>query len=358
MTMAADSMDRSGHLSVTRRSDPDGAAGAAHDRAPDLTADEYAAIAQINTLAPKREEFSEFGHIFHSRIRPYLLSREAEREAAVRNFYQWTAGSIGLGALAAALISFVFSFGPWAIIAALVIGFGGSGFAYMGLSRLGQEIKREVFNAATEQLGLAFSETLPEPPAFDRFCDWGLLPSHQRKSFEDHFTGERKGVKFEFYEAKLEQRRRSKNRTYYVTVFQGVLFRIRFPLRFHGQTLLKHDKGLFNFTHGRKGLERVKLVDPEFERQFEVFGSDQVESRYLLTPDYMERLIRLETAVAGKKLRALFDQGDLLVAVEGPNRFEIGSMFQPLDDPRRLTDFLHELDAVFDLIDTVLSRVD
>ena len=163
-------------------------------------------------------------------------------------------------------------------------------------------------------------------------------------------------MKFGFYEAKLEQRRRSKNRTYYVTVFQGLLFRIRFDIRLHGQTLIKHDKGLFNFTNGRRNLERVKLVDPRFESQFEVYGSDQVEARYILTPDYMEQLLRLESAVAGKKLRAFFDKGELLVAVEGPDRFEVGSLFQPLDDPKRLTDFLHELDAIFDLIDIVSKR--
>jgi len=40
-------------------------------------------------------------------------------------------------------------------------------------------------------------------------------------------------------------------------------------------------------------MKRVGLVDPVFEKIFEAYGTDQVEARYLLTPTFMQRLVRL-----------------------------------------------------------------
>jgi len=69
----------------------------------------------------------------------------------------------------------------------------------------------------------------------------------------------------------------------------------------------------------------------------------------------MERLIDLETRLHGKRIRCAFDEGDLLVAVEGGNLFEPGDLFKPLVDPGRARRIVNELAGVFQVMDQVLT---
>jgi hypothetical protein len=95
----------------------------------------------------------------------------------------------------------------------------------------------------------------------------------------------------------------------------------------------------------------VGLEDPAFNKAFAVFGSDQVEAREILTPVFMQRIVDLEHAYSGHHLRYAFSGADLLIAVEGPSRFEIGNMFSSLVDRRRVEGIARDLEQVFKLID-------
>jgi hypothetical protein len=65
----------------------------------------------------------------------------------------------------------------------------------------------------------------------------------------------------------------------------------------------------------------------------------------------MQQLNDLEGAYHGAHIRCGFDQAQLLVALEGPNRFEIGSMFTSLVDRSRVEGIARNLEQVFKLID-------
>ena len=69
----------------------------------------------------------------------------------------------------------------------------------------------------------------------------------------------------------------------------------------------------------------------------------------------MEHLLALETAYNGKRLRCGFQDGDLLLAVQGGDRFELGSMFTPLDDPVRVRTVVNDIAQVLRLIDSMLT---
>jgi hypothetical protein len=80
-----------------------------------------------------------------------------------------------------------------------------------------------------------------------------------------------------------------------------------------------------------------------------------VESRFLVHPVFMEKLIALEQSFRGGKIRCAFQEGDLLVAVEGRDRFEIGNMFSTLIDKARVQRMAGDVTTVMSLIDTVLA---
>lgn len=75
-------------------------------------------------------------------------------------------------------------------------------------------------------------------------------------------------------------------------IFKGLLFVADFNKHFNGRTLV-----LANRTGSPDSL--VKLEDPRFNRCFQVYASDQMEARYLLTPRMMERLVELQEYIGG-----------------------------------------------------------
>lgn len=256
---------------------------------------------------------------------------------------QWILGGLAVGLAAGALLWWWTGEPPFLLVT-LGAGLGiGAAVGNIPVSRLARRVKTRLNTAVAGALGLRYAEKPDEPARFETFRHYGLLPSYSRRALEDHFAGARHGCDFELYEAHLEQKRRSKKRTYYVTVFRGVLIRISFPRRVEGVTVITRDQGWFNGlaapgrSAGGRKLERIGLVDPEFERIFEVYGDDQVLARYMLTPSFMERLLALEEALDGKRVRALFDehsgQGELLIAAETGNFFEIGVDEPPARDP-------------------------
>ncbi len=100
---------------------------------------------------------------------------------------------------------------------------------------------------------------------------------------------------------KTETRDSKGNRhTQWHDIFRGIFFVADFNKDFATRTLVLPDKAekLFGSFLGSafqkmnkfRG-ELVKLENPEFEKEFAVYGEDQIESRYVITPDLMEKIL-------------------------------------------------------------------
>jgi hypothetical protein len=310
-----------------------------------------------------------------SQVKPWLEGLEDRRRRAVRRFFWAIPLAIGT-AVAGSLMVSIFNV-PLLLAVFVAVGVAGAimTFGAKEMRALSSELKGGLNSRIAEAFGLRYALSPVNAPRFNAFCEHGMIPNSDRRSFEDHFAGEAHGAEFELYEAHLKQRRRSKNRTYYVTVFRGVLIRIAFPRTVEGVTLITRDKGIFNAfesfgkkTFGSAGrkLERIGLVDPKFEKLFEVYGTDQVMARYLLTPTFMERLLELERLLSGKNSRAVFDEmlapeagrGELLIAAETGNNFEPGSLFKPLTERARVESLYAEIELIDDIIATLLKPAD
>ena len=200
-------------------------------------------------------------------------------------------------------------------------------------------------------LGHSAQTVTPPTPAYDALKRAGLLPDHFRALFEDMITGERAGVRFSMVEASMDDMRGKR----VTNVFTGVLLHIEYPRRILGRTLIAR-REWWRLRPSSWSLQKVDLNSRALDQSFTVYSDDQVEARTLLTPDRMERLVRLERQFSSGKLRGVFEDGHMTLALEGHDRFEAGSMFGPLVDPRRFTDALTELETICDLIDGFMSR--
>jgi hypothetical protein len=287
-----------------------------------------------------------FDAIWENQIRPELAGLESDRRQAVMAFV--------LALLAGALLVFI----EIALIPGLLKSRGGSqlpiftliaaaALGFWPIRKVAHTAKADVVTALCQPMSVVYQPACPQAPSFDEFLSLALLPRPSGKTFQDFFSGRRGAVDFSLCQAVLTQGS-GRSRT---TVFRGQLFRLTRPKAFLGTTVVLRNTGFTRVFSKPAGLADVGLEDPEFRKVFQAYGSDQVEAREILTPTFMQELMDLEVQYGGEKLRCAFVGPDLLVALEGGDRFEIGGMFTSLVDRARVEKIARDLEQVFKLID-------
>ena len=213
--------------------------------------------------------------------------------------------------------------------------------------------KREIMPSIAKLFGLTFNVDgkIPMPD----MQSTKIVPAHDRYNSEDYFEGKHKGARIRFSEIDLQQRRRSKNRTYYVSVFKGLAILIDMPKRkFYGHTIVTADSNSAAEWMKQKslGLQRADLVDPVFEKKYSVFTNDQVEARYLLDPAMIERINRMEHSHVSKHIAASYKDNRILILIETKkNHFEPADITIPATDAEALNGLRHEVSETLSLVD-------
>jgi hypothetical protein len=265
----------------------------------------------------------------------WLASQNADRAAAKAK----AAKRQKIGIVAACAVAFVIILlKPSNIGGALQFGFftGAAGFGWAALARMPMlaRLKTGINGAIARALDLEYSANVTPGKAFERAKAFALVPSYDNSKFEDMWWGVLGTQPFTLHEAKLTETRGSGKNRRTVTVFSGSIMTVGFTRPFQGTTLIERESRHKGFFGGAKDsislngvdLARVSMVDPRFEDMFTVWSNDGVEARYLVHPDYAERLSAVEQAYAGKNIRALFHDGDLTIALETGDMFESGSL--------------------------------
>lgn len=217
-------------------------------------------------------------------------------------------------------------------------------------------VKTGINEAVAGALGLTYLHDCEAGRGFALAKEFELLPSYDRDSFEDAWEGSAGPYPFALHETHLEERQGSGRNRRWVTVFRGAIITVGFAQRFHGTTLLAregtHD-GWFSGPRdsielGGMQLDHADMVHPGFADMFDVYTSDQTEARWLVHPEYIERLIAVEQAYGGKDLTALFTGGELVIALKSGNMFESGSI-DHRDDGAKIEQCIAQFQTLADL---------
>lgn len=289
---------------------------------------------------------------------PHLFD-DLEQERLEALSWRKKAWVIGLPIVAVAAIIAMSFFGPPGLIAAIV----GAGLTYMiaefKLFELKERMKTDILGHMADARGWRFNADGPPAGATKTYRNLGLFPHHDDLDVEDHFEGDFTGVGFDLFEALAKVRRKRGKSETVETVFSGLLARFNFPKSFQGSTVVLTDAGLFNWAKdfSQKG-ERVALEDPVFEKTFQVYSSDQVEARYLLTPTFMQRLLDIRDVFPKSKIQAAFHGTYLYLSIDakGSGRSELGffdvkDLSQPISQQRSIQIFEKELQIFEDIVD-------
>lgn len=175
------------------------------------------------------------------------------------------------------------------------------------------------------------------------FMKSGLFRQPDRYKTEDLISGQIDKTSFRFAEIHAEEKIQSGKSTSWRTLFKGFFFIADFHKDFKGKTLVTRDS-LLKWKSGR-----VKLENPEFEELFDVFSTDQIEARYILTPSMMERLIHLDEDFGGDIVISFCDSHIIIAIPHSQDHFEVPLSHQYTTD---------RMFADYEMITSLISIVD
>lgn len=280
---------------------------------------------------------------FFSAELPVLQKLFAEKKAEA--FRKARTGAIITAVLCAAAGTAVFLFLPDAV-PPLFLPIGGVGFtvivwAAVFFSILGERGKlfkkrviRRILSFHDPELRYAPENCFPRGD----YLESGIFTrTPDRYSGEDLVSGRFGGIPLAFSELHTEYKtvtRDSKGRTTttWHDIFRGVFFKADFNKHFHGYTVVVPDLAekffgqrignfLQKFNLERHG-ELVRLENPDFEKKFAVYSTDQVEARYILTPKLMERILELSRFYKSSVALSFSDSAVYVAVTQSKDLFE------------------------------------
>lgn len=181
------------------------------------------------------------------------------------------------------------------------------------------------------------------------------LNSPDRYTGDDYVEGTHDKTFFCFSELHTEEKISSGKETRWETIFKGMFIIADFNKNFSGRTYVwSENKPQLNFLNKffmsfANGLEKVKLESADFEKRFIVYSSDQVEARYILTPSFMERLVKLQQMTSADASIS-FVHTKIHMAIPMKNELFEPSVFRA-NDFTRLENFRSTIKIVFEIID-------
>jgi len=188
--------------------------------------------------------------------------------------------------------------------------------------------------------------------------------SPDRYTSEDLIEGTHGKTFLQLAEVDAEERQTTTDssgdkQTRYVTIFKGLLLIADFHKHFQGRTFVFPDVAeklfgnfgrFFQKLGGRTETNLIRLEDPEFEKAFAVYSTNEIEARYILSTSMMERLLRLRER-CGRDLRVAFKESSVVLAVPRSGRFLEPRLGTVATDPDQVRGFLEELDFFLSLIE-------
>lgn len=180
---------------------------------------------------------------------------------------------------------------------------------------------------------------------------------------EDSVSGQLGTSTFTFAEILAEQIISSGSSSQSTDLFRGLLFVANLNKQTDWNTIVYPDKFKYvaRFIFGKNSnerarkmnyYERVKLEDPEFEKLFQVYGTDQIESRYILSPALMARMVDLQKKT---KLKTQFSFQESKVYIAVHYTF-LKSMFSPplltsTTNNKSILSYLEKITLMIELIE-------
>ena len=137
---------------------------------------------------------------------------------------------------------------------------------------------------------------------------------------------------------------------YPVTDFKGLIIQTVLDKNYRCTVVLSHKDGIPYNNCG--GLEKVNLEDSEFEELYRTFSDSQIESRYFLELNFMEKIKQAKEILNANSIDLYLKENILYIFIACEhNFFEIFTYLKGIYDEQEMKGTFWEIISIFKLID-------
>jgi len=306
------------------------------------------------------KSIENFRSYYNTELQPILKELEEERIGSMRKTGIGATVILGIAAILAAFILNA-SLSPVALLIPLVIGAALVGGAWWLFTK---DFKQHFKNSLIRQVIQYVDPSLAYTPAgkISRYeFESSTLFKHRidRYRGEDLVDGQIDKTKIRFSELHAEYKTTStdskgRRKTHWHTIFKGLFFIADFNKHFHGRTVVLPDSAEKLFGRLGKKLQEwnlsrddlINMEDVDFEKEFVVYGTDQIEARYILSTALMRRILEFKRKMK-VPVHMAFVNSDLYMAI---------SIKKNMFEPRLLRKIL-DFEIVRDYLEDVILAV-
>jgi len=282
---------------------------------------------------------ADFQNFYESKLVQKLSELEKDRKKIIKCFYIVGLVTVAVAALALLIIQHVV-----AAIAALILGLL---VVYFLTNQPYREFKHKFKSNVIADIVSFVDPNLHYQPyqsiSEKRYMESQLFRQRvDRYKGDDYINGSVGKTSLEFSELHTQYKTittdsKGRTQTHWHTIFKGLFFSADFNKNFHGQTFVLPDTaqnllGKFGQalqSWGASHGQLVKLEDPDFEKAFVCYSSDQTEARYILSPALMQRILALRNK-AGREIHLSFVGSHVYVAISYHKELFEPSLFSNL----------------------------
>lgn len=281
------------------------------------------------------ENFQSF---YNTTLRPQLVEIDTQRQAIVDKIKLY--GAIGIGG---GLVLLFFKAGMFPLI---IVG-AGLYFFYQHHAKAYREMyKQNVIRTMITAAGLNYDHNSRiQQSEYEK--SKLFLKKINRYYGDDYVHGVVGKTTIRFSEVFTQYEQSNGDEKTLDTIFRGILFIADFNKKFVGETIVLPDVSesalggfgsfLQSLNYARPQL--VKLEDPEFEKNFVVYSTDQVEARYILSPALMQRILEFKTRTSARISLSFIDSHVYIAIPINKNLFEAPSLFKSIDNYKQLSEY-------------------
>lgn len=234
---------------------------------------------------------------------------------------------------------------------------GGIGIYIHKVNKVTRAFKFEVITKIIESIDESYDYHPGKYINERRFNASKLFQRPDRYSGEDFIAGRLDKTDFEMSEIHAEYKSKDVDGdTTYYTIFKGLLMIADFHKDFHGHTVVVPDEtgegwfGRIAKGSKRKGLELAKMENPYFEKAFDVYTTDQIEARYILSMSMLENIMRLKEQFDSQVHIAFLDSC-IYIAIEWDEKFLEPSLNESLLNESKIHQYLDDILFCLEIIE-------
>ena len=224
------------------------------------------------------------------------------------------------------------------------------------------EFKSKIIDAMVKAINPKLNYAKDRCISQNEFYESGIFTTGiDRYKGEDWVKGRIGETYFEFSEIHAEYKSSSTDsdgnrKTTYHTIFKGLFMKADFHKHFSGETYVLTDTAEKYFGFIGKAMQKVStrghlvyLENPMFEKEFAVYSTDEVEARYLLSINMLERILELKQKFE-TDVQLSFVGSDVHIAIPNLDILEI-NIKQSLLEQEPILRCYTELRMCFDIIE-------